>query len=231
MHAKNTTSSWIQLGLFTAFLFLLVAIPYTVYLKATTPQATVHITNLPPVTTTKNLAMSITPPPASAKTTCIPVDDSYIPDTTATPSSYIMTGTTKEICFPPALPPYPFTWDVYKDYQHNVSFEIPSNWQSQTVLANGTTMHNFYQSTPTATSTAELSFGWFYGTDPYASNAAMLKQTIAKGTAEGTIYTKGTTDIHAVFPMPSGYLLITASTTDAAFYAFQHLLTTLQITQ
>lgn len=230
MQAKNSFSSWIQLGLFTGFLFLLVAIPYTIYLKSSTPQGNLHITSLPVQlqhkinTTPSPTTRVITPPPASTTTSCVTIPKTYTLTAVATPSSYLVEDTARQVCFPPVLPPFPFTWNVYKDYQHGITFDTPNNWITKTVSQNGIIVHSFYQATPTATTGADLSFAWFTGQDPYATDTAYLKQNITKNTSQGTIYTKGRALIQAVFPDTTGYFLLQASTADAAFYAFQHML-------
>lgn len=232
MAEKNTKPAWVQLLLFTGFLFLLVAIPYTVYLMASAPKAPVKITNLPTASApTSPTPAQITPPATSGTTNCILAPQNYVSNTTATPSSYLVSENGQELCFPPSLPPFPFIWNSYKDFQHGLTLDIPSNWTEKVVSQGDTTLHNYYQDTPTASAAADISFGWYTGQDPLASDNTLTKQQVTNGKTVGIIYTKGRGFVSGVFPKTDGYLLIKASTADAAFYAFQHMFLSLQFTK
>ena len=235
MAEKSTNHGWLQLLFFTVFLFLLVAIPYTVYLKASAPKAAVKISDIPTIgsnqTQTTPTPAKITPPAASGSTNCQPAPANYAPNTSATPSSYLVNDNGQEVCFPPTLPPYPFIWTVYKDFQHGVMLDIPSNWTEKVISQGSTTLHNYYQETPTASSAADISFGWYTGKDPLATDTTLLHQQVTNGTVVGVMYTKGRDFIAGVFPKTDGYLLLKASTADTAFFAFQHMFLSLQFSK
>lgn len=221
----KTSSSWIQLSLFTAFLFLLVAIPYTIYLKSIAPPPPT-LGALTPEKVPQQKITTISPPPGSASTSCIAAPESFMLSLSATSSAYILETNGKQVCFPPTLPPFPFQWDSYKDFVNNYSIDIPTNWTEKTL---GKT-HNFYADAPSATSAADISFG-VVTADPFATNTAMLKAQTHKLSSTGTIYTKGRDIIAVVFPLTKGFFVMQASTADSAFYAFQHMLTSLSINE
>lgn len=226
--SQRTISSWMQLGLFTAFLFLLVAIPYTIYLKASEPKKAIHIAELPPKIAQPS--PHITPPAASTATTCFTVNATYT-NVLATPAAYLSQdpqGKTS-LCFPPALPPFPFTWQMDKDYQHGFYLDTPSNWDEKTKILAGISTHIF-SADATSTTSASVSFAWTT-TDPYASHAAYMKQPVTKNEKTGTIYTQGASFIAAVFPLDSGDFILQSSQDDNAFYAFQHMLDSLQFSK
>lgn len=224
----KSSSSWIQLTIFTIFLFLLVAIPYTIYLKATQSKNMPEVTSLPVVAKPSPLP-PITPPPASANTTCIPVPNTYT-STTATPAAYLFPEKGTTICYPAALPPFPFTWTPYTNYQLGYSIDTPTNWVNKTTTVKGTVLHIF-ASDDTGTTAASVSFAWYKGTDPYATDAAYLKKPHIIAGQPGNIYTQSTGFIAAIVPFPTGYFLLEGSTIDSAFYAFQHMLDSVKFTQ
>lgn len=230
--SKRSASSWLQLTIFTIFLFLLVAIPYAIYLKASSPKSSVQINNLPQITITakKTPTVTITPPPASAATTCIQVPDNYSLGESATPAAYLLTESKKEVCFPPALPPFPFTWITYQDYVNGIKMDVPGNWTEQVKTIDTYSIHNYYSDSSATTGTADLSFTVF-AQDPYATDSAAMHQSITKSQITGTIYTKGNSLIVAVFPLQKGYFILQSSTADSAFYAFQHMLVSLVISR
>lgn len=216
-------ASWIQLILFTCFLFLLVAIPYTIYLRASQPKSVGQITSLPVAKPTS--FPSITPPPPSTTTACIAVPDTYLL-TTATPAAYFFQGKQKKLCYPPALPPFPFTWQPYTSYQYGYTLDTPSNWADKSTTLSKIALHIF--SSDAASTAATVSFAWYPGNDSYASDASYLKQPIVRDGQPGTIYTKTSSFIAALFPVGKGYLLLESSSIDSAFYAFQHMLDSLK---
>lgn len=225
MGSKKNTSSWIQLGLFTAFLFLLVAIPYTLYQKSI-PQKQIKIADLPPVTKATPLPL-ITPPPATTATTCISVPDNY-EILESTPSAYFFQSRKKEICYPPQLPPFPFRWDTYTSYQYGYTIDTPANWTDNTITVRSTVLHVFSSSEgPQSNITPSISFAWYPGLDPYATDSSYIKNPIVKDGKTGIVYTKGRAYIAAVFPIDKGFLRLEASIIDSTFYAFQHMLDSL----
>lgn len=224
---RRTVSSWVQLGLFTAFLFLLVAIPYTIYLKASEPKAAIHIAQLPPKIVQPS--PQITPPAASATTTCLSVAPNYVYNT-ATPAAYLFKNNDKaNLCFPPVLPPFPFTWQKYTDLQHGFSIDTPSNWDARVKTIAATSTHIFSADATTTTS-ATVSFT-LTAVDQYATDSSYLKQSVTKNGEEGTIYTQGTASIVAVFPLNTKYFVLQSSQEDNAFYAFQHMLDSLHFSK
>ena len=224
--------SWIELALFTGLLFLLVAIPYTIYLKATTQQPPVVVlSNITPSKKTQQTptsAVALATPSATTTTTCLPSPADHIaPD--ATPAAYLFPSSPAKLCYPPQLPPYPFTWQPYHNYQQKYSIDIPSNWINRTTTAQGTLVHIFSE-TMTASSSANptISFAWYSGQDPLASDAAYIKKSIVRSGVPGTVYTRYTNQIMAIFPIGNGYLLLQGTTDDNAFYAFEHMLDSLK---
>ncbi len=222
---NTEASSWIQLSLFTLFLFLLVAIPYTIYLKASTPTKVV-IANLPPVVKITPMP-HITPPQASTTTVCITVPSSY-QYIQATPAAYLFQDTTRQLCFPPTLPPFPFMWQAYTDYQNGYTVDTPSNWTDKSTAAGGIRQHIFtLEDSATPSATASLSFMW-QPVDPYATQSSYLKQAVHVHGQSGTVYTKGVSFIAAIIPHGTGFLFLEASRVDTSFYAFEHMLESLQ---
>lgn len=234
MQAKKMRS-WIELGIFTGLLFLLVAIPYTIYLKATaqTPKPVV-LTSLQPEKTiipTPTAPMTTATPSASTTTTCLPTSLSYqVAD--ATPAAYLFPSSPAKLCYPPQLPPFPFRWDTYHNYQEGYSVSIPTNWINKSTSAQGTLVH-IYAASSTASSSAvpTVSFAWYQGADPLASDSAYSKKDIQRDATPGIVYTRYTNSILAIFPLNKGYLLLQASTDDAAFYAFEYMLDSLSFTK
>lgn len=236
----NSFSSFLQLLFFTLFLFLLVAIPYTIYLKTHEPKATVTIAAIPTQTVHPAVMPTITPPPMSATTTCIAAPQNYV-NTIATPAAYLFADSlqSKSLCFAPQLPPFPFTWQPYTSYQYGFTIDTPSNWTDETTTINHTTIHIFAsestQSTSAlATSAAaipSISFARYQGVDPYATQSAYLAQKITRDGKAGTVYTKSASFLAAVFPLDTGYFILEATRDDNSYFAFEHMLDSLTFTQ
>ena len=234
MQPKNM-QSWIELALFTGLLFLLAAIPYTIYLKASTQQPPIVV--LPNTASSQGIQHPPTPssslatPSASTATTCLPSSADYVASD-ATPAAYLFPSSPAKLCYPPQLPPYPFTWEPYHSYQQKFSIDTPSNWINKTTTAQGTLVHIFSE-TVTASSSVNptVSFAWYSGQDPLASDAAYIKKSIVRNGLPGTVYTRYTNQIMTIFPLGNGYLLLQATTDDNGFYAFEHMLDSLQISK
>lgn len=227
MQQNHSASSWIELILFTLFLFLLVAIPYTIYIQSVQQKSTIIITNLPTIIVKPTTMPTITPPPASAATTCIPVPETYMV-LPATPAAYLFQDKRKEVCYPPSLPPFPFTWQPYISYQYGYTIDTPNNWIDKSTTIKGVRQNIFVSEENTGTSLVPaVSFSWQSGTDPYATDSSYLKETVEKNGTKGIVYTKGPSYIAAIFPMETGYFILDAELMDSSFYAFEHMLDSL----
>lgn len=226
----HNLSSWVQLGLFTAFLFLLVAIPYTLYLRAATPKTAPTIAAIPTTATTHPSLVipSLTPPPASTTTTCIPVPDSF-QITSATPAAYLFKDKTTQVCYIPSLPPFPFLWQPYHSSQYGYSIATP-NWTDKSTTTGGQLVHIFMPEDTSATASA-IAFAYYIGQDPLASMSGYLAQKVTVDEHTGTIYTKGLSNITAIFQMEKGYFSLTSAVSDSALYAFQHMLQSLKFSK
>lgn len=223
---KTNASSVVQLIIFTLFLFLLVAIPYTIYLKANSVKTVVKIISIPtPIKSPSNIFPTIVPPQGSITTTCFSVPVNFIRQD-ATPSAYMFASSLmKELCFPPTLPPYPFTWTTLTSSQYNYTIDIPSNWTDKTTTILNTTHHIFVDQASSSSAVISVAFTW-YPSDPYATQSSYLAQPIKRNGKSGIVYTLNSF-ISAVFPLGKGYLLLEASKIDSAFYAFEHMLDSL----
>ncbi len=224
MKQHGIFSSWTQLGFFTSFLFLLVAIPYTIYIKATTQQKVV-IVNLPQPTRIVHAALPITPPPASTTTDCIAVPPRYTYPA-ATPAAYLFQDITRQVCFPPALPPFPFTWQAYTDFQSGFTLDTPKNWIKSTTLVDGIQEQIFAADTGSTSATVSLRLQ--EGQDPYATDTSYLQMPIHRDNHTGVVYTKNASFIAAIFPLTAGNFILAASRMDTSLYAFEHMLDSLK---
>lgn len=234
MQPKNMRS-WIELALFTGLLFLLAAIPYTIYLKASTKQPAVVIipntASSEKIHHTQTSPVLLSTPSASTTTTCLPAPGEDIASD-ATPAAYLFPSSPAKLCYPPQLPPYPFTWQPYHNYQQKYSIDVPSNWINKTTTAQGTLVHIFSETSTASSSTnPTISFAWYSGQDPLASDAAYIKKPIVRSGLPGTVYTRYTNGILAIFPLRNGYLLLQGTTDDDGFYAFEHMLDSLQVSK